>query len=118
METQIEPTKLTEAELRQFSGTEQYHKHLFGSVYTDGVKYVADKAGAYWLVDAVFSHARKEPFQVWTLVVYDDRSACLEMAEDVGTPVRVSQFIPYTDFPLKAIKFYVADGVLMLPSEY
>ena len=36
---------LTEADLRQFTGTEQWHRHAFVRtvLYTDGVKYVAEK---------------------------------------------------------------------------
>jgi hypothetical protein len=42
--------------LAQFAGgTEHWHRHgLARSVcFTDGVKYVADQAGAYWLVDII-----------------------------------------------------------------
>lgn len=38
----------------------------------DGVKYMADEAGAYWLLDIIASYQtdakiRREPFQVWEL---------------------------------------------------
>ncbi|MCK9598089.1 MAG: hypothetical protein M0R06_03545 [Sphaerochaeta sp.] len=46
-----------EAGLAQFYGSEQWYKASFGGVvYTDGVKYLADHAGAYWLIDAVASY--------------------------------------------------------------
>ena len=112
-----------EQELGQFTGTEQYYRHLFGK-FTDGVKYMADKAGAYWLIDAVMSYqiSRKTkgvPFQVWTLKKNEGKnSAVLEMKEDIDAPVLVSQRIPFTDFPLESIKLYMQNGVLMLPSEY
>jgi len=44
--------------LAGFSGTEAYHRlsPLHGKlVCTDGVKYLADKAGAFWLIDAIAS---------------------------------------------------------------
>jgi hypothetical protein len=47
--------KLTKAELRQFTGSEQWYRHgLVRSVlFTDGAKYVADQGGAYWLLDEI-----------------------------------------------------------------
>ncbi len=47
---------MEQAELAQFTGTEQYYKHLGGLVYTDGVKYLAEKAGSYWLLDIIASY--------------------------------------------------------------
>jgi hypothetical protein len=43
------------AALRQFTGTENWYRHgLVRSVlYTDGAKYVAESAGAYWLLDEI-----------------------------------------------------------------
>ena len=108
---------LTENELRQFTGTEQYYRHYLGGLYTDGVQYMAGKAGAFWLLDVIFSYQRKEPFQVWTLKV-KDRVGVVTMREDTGQTVKVRQEIPFTDFPLAEIKLYLIDGVLLLPSEY
>ena len=111
-------TKITESELSQFIGTVNYHRHWLGSVYTDGVEYLAEKAGAYWLVDAIFSYRRRESFQIWTLKKNDDDSAVLTMQEDSGERAKVCQKIPYTDFPLDQISLYLIDGVLLLTSEY
>ena len=47
---------LTKADLAQFIGSEVLYKHpMFNIRYTEGVKYVAEKAGAYWLIEAVAS---------------------------------------------------------------
>ncbi len=45
--------KQLKAEPRQFTGTEQYYFNpLFEQFrYTDGVKFLAERAGAYWLLD-------------------------------------------------------------------
>jgi hypothetical protein len=43
---------ITESDLAQFIGTENYYRYL-GINLTDGVKFLADEAGAYWLVDIV-----------------------------------------------------------------
>ena len=49
-------TTISESDLSQFIGTENYYRHWTGhGVYTDGVKYLAEKAGAYWLIDAILS---------------------------------------------------------------
>ena len=112
-------TNTLETDLGQFIGTINYYQHWTGrGVYTDGVQYLAEKAGAYWLIDAVFSHRRREPFQIWTLEKNEDNSAVLTMQEDRGEPIRVCQEIPFTDFPLDQIKLYLIDGVILLPSEY
>ena len=113
----------TNIDLEQFTGTEKYYKHwLNGIVFTDGVKYLADKAGAYWLIDAVASYQTKKiaavPFQVWELTVNPDKTAVLTMKEDSDFPALVTQRIPYTDYPMPKIKLWLSNRVLMLPSEY
>lgn len=77
-------------------------------LYTEGVKHMADAAGAYWLVDAIASHRRnpatnpaRAPFQLWTLSpTADGRGATLTMREDSGGEILVCQLIEFTDFPL------------------
>ena len=131
METSTE-AKLSASELGlrlgYFTGTEHYYKHwLPGLVFTDGVKYLADKAGAYWLIDIVASYQPKlrkmssglREFQLWTLKVNEEtREAVVTCQADLNTPNVVRQLIPYTDFPLAEIKLYVEGNVLLLPSEH
>ena len=111
---------LKQEDLAQFCGTENWYKHWMSSVtYTDGVKHVADAAGAYWLIDAILSYRRKEEFQLWILKVdLEKSSAVLTMQEDTNEPELVRQEIEYTDFPLKEITFYLSNDVLYLPSEH
>lgn len=104
------------------TGTEDLHKHWLGLLYTDGVQFLAEGAGAYWLIDAIASHqpkARKDPmlceFQLWTLKVKKNK-AVLTCERDTND-VAIRQRIPYTDFPLDDVKLYLENGVLMLPSE-
>jgi hypothetical protein len=105
--------------LAQCIGTEQYWKNgLLSFQYTDGIKFLHEACEAYWLLIAIASHKRKEPFQLWELKVNDDRSATLTMKEDTGQPSLVEQNIAFTDFPLDEIRLYLIDGVLLLPSEY
>lgn len=113
-----------ELDLRQFTGTDHYYKHMFGIRYSDGVKYLAERANCYWLLDAITSHqpeCRKDimlrDFQMWVLHVYADKSAILNCERDTDD-VAITQNIEYTDFPLQQIKLYFQNGVLFLPSEY
>jgi len=50
-----EKNSLTEADLAQFTGSEQLYRHSLVKrfCYTDGVKYIAERAGAYWLIDEI-----------------------------------------------------------------
>jgi hypothetical protein len=114
-----------EADLCQFTGTEAYHKFSPFSklVLTDGVKYLCEKAGAYWLMDAIASYQKRcnademlRAFQIWTLTV-EDSSGTLKCERDTND-VAITQNIPYTDFPMPSVKLYCIDGVILLPSEY
>jgi hypothetical protein len=118
----MEKEKLEE-ELNQFSGTAEYHKWspLFSFVLTDGAKYLANTAKAYWLMDAIASHQHnkavaKEEFQVWDLKKVGD--AWELTCEDGNGKSVVKQDIEYSDFPLNSIKLYFSDGVILLPGEY
>jgi hypothetical protein len=70
-------------DLRQFTGTERWYRNASNPkvLFTDGAKYVADHAGAHWLLDEIaLSQIRKscvgaEGFQVWKLNVNIDMSA-------------------------------------------
>ena len=123
--------------LGQFTGSENYYRAAFGNMlFTDGVHYVAENAGAFWLVDAIASHQRKASrdaklatFQVWFLRSNGKGGCTLSCYADTGKGQRpkISQRIEYTDFPFdqfgpEGFKVYVGangNGVtLMLPSEY
>ena len=53
----IMDTKIIARNLGHFTGTEEYHKHLFPGkspiLLTDGCKYIRDTLQAYWLFDAI-----------------------------------------------------------------
>jgi hypothetical protein len=127
-------------ELQQCSGTENYYRTMFSKlVYTDGIKLLADRAGAYWLIDVIASYQRQcdrdemlQDFQLWYLVRPDSeliphlshahQNGCIitcwtDTPSTAATP-KIRQDVPLTDFPLPDIKLYVRDSVLMLPSEY
>jgi len=108
-------------ELRNFTGTEKWYKTAFGGLlYTDGVKYLADQAGAYWLIDIIASAQSQMgdiPFQVWRLHV-SKKKLGLVLATDGDDKLRIyAQKIPYTDFPLDEIELYVENKVICFPRE-
>lgn len=119
---------LQASDLSQFTGSETFYRHWTRRlIYTDGVKYLADEAGAFWLIDAVASYqldkriAENESlvaFQLWELKVKEDKSAVLTMRADSGQPAIITQELEYTDFPLETVKLFVCSGTLLLPSEY
>ncbi|WP_428307997.1 DUF6876 family protein [Lacipirellula sp.] len=125
------------AELQNFTGDLERWRHpLYRKlIYTPGIKYLAERTGAFWLIDAIASWLPSRQFEAavqhdkriadihfWKLVVGDDRSADLTAVADSGEEPFIRQGIEYADFPLMKIDLYCAfDGehwTLMLPSEY
>ncbi|MBE8970797.1 hypothetical protein IQ277_32695 [Nostocales cyanobacterium LEGE 12452] len=51
----METEQLTSSELLQFTGTKNWYRHpiVRKMLYTDGIKYMMVKAGAYWLIDEI-----------------------------------------------------------------
>lgn len=119
---------ITKTDLAQFTGTEAYHRlpyHPQGVVYTDGVKYLAERAGAYWLLDLIASYQLDgrikndealQGIQFWRLKVAD-ATGTLVCERDLNDTVLTHQ-LNYTDFPLAEITLYVCNKVILLPSEY
>ena len=118
------PTELRDC-LAQFTGTEAYHRTHPGLLATDGAKYLADEAGAYWLLDIIWSVLSKiyDDFAVLELSVQDNRRAAVRI-HDGREPETTyhRQEVAWTDFPLPSTKLYIQQNgrerVVMLPSEY
>lgn len=116
-----ETTVQTEFDLSGFHGTENWYKNTFGLLYTDGIAYLAEEAGAYWLIDLVDSYQPKfkdVPFQLWKIELVGDNSAIVTMRKDTDEPSLIMQKVEYTDFPLSELEFYCIDNVMLLKSEY
>lgn len=113
------------ANLAAFTGTQHWCRHpLVPAVLsTDGVQYLANAAGAHWLIDAIALAQLAEqpvkvtPFQIWRLTVNTDRSAILTCTDGDDNKVW-RQEIAYTDFPLPKIDLWLTNNTLYLPSEY
>jgi hypothetical protein len=113
--TEMKATEIRQA-LAYGTGTSNYYKHWLGGgrfVYTDGARNMAEKCGAYWLLDIVFScqttagirNYRRTggTFQVWKLVRtanYEKTGAWLVTCEDGNNTVLHRQKIPSSKFPL------------------
>ena len=129
-------TPLTHADLRQFTGDLERFRHSLNRrvIYTPGVQYLAEKAGAYWLIDAIASYLgspqmnqaiaaddRLTWLQFWWLDVTDN-TAVLTCRANTGVDPAIRQDIEYTGFPLDHVEVWVGfDGehwTLYLPSEH
>ncbi|TWT41362.1 DUF6876 family protein [Botrimarina hoheduenensis] len=118
-------------ELQHFTGDLERYRHPINRkvIYTPGVKHVAERAGAYWLIDAIASWIGSHSFNEalnkddriaglhrWRLEVAADVSATLqaliEGAEPPYAPMAfITQRIPFTDFPLESIEIWAGfDG--------
>lgn len=118
--------------LAEYSGSETFTRvsPLFPNfVATEGVVFLAENAGAFWLLDMIASHlpavkAAEETFAVVLLERDAEGSgAVFKLVDDVPeSVVYAEQVIEYTDFPLSEIKLYIGfDGeyfTVMLPGEY
>ena len=113
-------------DLNQFTGSECFYTNPIGKMrYSEGVRFLAENANCYWLIDAIASYQPKllkiETFQYlqfWELAVHPNRSCELLCREDSNIEPAVRQEIEYTDFPLPEIKLWVEYGMLILPSEH
>src|SRR5215471_14079566 len=103
-------SKLTRGDLAHFTGSDQFYRHALNRrmLYTDGVQYLAEKAGAYWLLDKIATlqlepAIRGEEFQVWRLTVTDSRARLTcDDGNDNSAPL-YAEDIDFTDFPLDEI---------------
>jgi len=86
--------------LAQFTGTQNFYRHglVREVLYTEGVEYVIDNAGAYWLLDEIALAQRhiipvkREDFQVWDLKVNADQTATLICGDGNGGEVYAKLF--------------------------
>jgi len=106
--------------LEMFTGTQSYYKFHFGTLITDGVKYVCDN-GYYWFVsDAVIAIKmkkldKKHDFLVIQLKLKDGEADMI--IEDGDGNELYSQHYAFTDAK-RELKLYFVDNVVMLPTEY
>lgn len=134
MVMQNDTAEQIEAELSQFTGSENLYRHMFGIRYTDGVRHLAERCKAYWLIDAIGSHfitkrrVRSQQFLIVRLQVLHRGTRRSPMARltfhvdwiesnPEAYPSICTQRIEYTDMPLDLVELYLENGVLMLKRE-
>ena len=132
---------ITPQDLDQFHGTERWHRHPLNRrlLWTDGVEFFADKANAYWFIDAIAlgvygkrgpvpdAIPRKDSFGVVLLKSKKGRGS-IEVRDDYDENDNTcgkrlwSAKLEFTDCSEGTWKFYLVDDgehtVLMTPSEY
>ena len=94
---------------------------------TDGTKAFAERMGAYWFMDIIATEflplLSEEDYIIFIEVTVNDDNSAVIVGTDGdkgGGPITLhTRTIEYTDLPTNSgFKFYLQDGVLMLPSEY
>lgn len=132
--TKSDATKKPEKQMPDLSmhyGSSEFYQHwlpLWNGkklVYTEGIKDLAEKVGAYWLIDAIASHQSRglhritQGMQFWTIEVFGDRSCVLRCVKDSGHKPCVEQRIEYTDFPRtpEPFRIWVENDTIYLPQE-
>jgi hypothetical protein len=117
--TMTDTKTLSKDDLIQFTGSEHWYRHAMvrDVLYTDGVKYVAETAGAYWLIDEITFAQRFDKLLAAELNVNPDHTATL-ICEDGDGGIVFTKAIEYTDFPLAEITLYFINNTILLPSEY
>lgn len=107
-------------QLREHTCTDNYYRHQFGMLYTDGILALCEKFECYWLLDLVCSYQkglRNEEFQVWTLKKNEDETATVTCTDGNDGILR-TQKIAWTDFKADVATVWVEGEVVLLPSEH
>jgi len=109
-------------DLQNFTGTEQWYRHnlMHGTLYTEGVKYFADHAGAYWFLDIadteLFPLQDQHGFLSITMTVANEQA--IITATDGNETTLWEKKISFTDCPDGEYHFFFTNNVLLLTSEY
>ncbi|MDP3332203.1 MAG: hypothetical protein Q8S55_09500 [Methylococcaceae bacterium] len=111
-----------ESELMQFIGTEHWYEHSLvpAMTYTDGVKYFAEQAESYWLLDVIateyYPMLTEQPFLFIT--VESKNGSCDIFVKDGNNEELKSKHVSLTTLIEGTWNFYLFNDVLLLPSEY
>lgn len=109
--------------LSQFTGSIEWYRHPINRkvLYTEGVQYFAEKAGAYWLLDIIATQPeilkQAQEFAYIKFLAHEDLSGNLSV-EDGNGNVIYQKKIGFTDCPIGTWDFYFYTNTIMLPSEY
>jgi len=125
MKTQTE----LQQNLKRFTGSAHIFKvPMLNTGYTEGIRYLAEKANCYWLItDASIIGKRlisKSHFIVINFAYLSEEeqqqtsyTAKITYGDGNGKTF-FTQGYEWTDFPLKTLKLFYIDDILLLPGEY
>ena|ERR1044072_8017380 len=113
------------ATLTNFTRTKKLYRHWSGAFhYTDGVGFLAEHAGAEWLLDHIAAHQKRvrkdrdlRDQQIWTLSTTGTLTAqitCGRTKKDIAFREDIQLFSP---FALDEVTLYLEEETLLLPSE-
>ncbi|MCX7740211.1 MAG: hypothetical protein N2047_04210 [Meiothermus sp.] len=119
-------TRQMQTHLAQFTGSARFFR--MGApfqqfVHTEGVQFLAQQAGCYWLLDLIASYRpryRGETLLVARLTAQDSVG---RFTLSVDERILARQKIAFTDFPMSEIELWVARNeeggyTILLPSEH
>ena len=117
-------TTLTTNRIENFKPTAKWYRHPENPsiFYSDGIKFLADSAYCWWLIDDMvsaqtFGKVSANKFQIWILEKTGKKSAVLKCESEHGT-ILFKKTVAYTEFPLPKVMIYVVNKTVMLASEY
>lgn len=110
--------------LADFYGSEKFYRHNLNrsTIHTEGVKFFAENAGCYWLLDIIATEPKIQQCMldhgaIITLNV-DGTKGTITVRKDSDEPAAFTRKLNYTDAPQGEWKFFFFNNVIMLPSEY
>lgn len=115
--------------LQQFCGSTQFFKlPLIQTQFTDGIHYLAQKAGCFWLVTDASVIAKSLMDRSYFITIDFKRLSEEERNEkgceaiisygDGNDTILETHRYNVTDFPLDKLRLFFVNNTLMLPSEY
>ena len=112
------------AELHQFTGSTEFYRHFTNRIiYTQGIKFLCDRARLYWLIDliaALQARALRDPalreFQLWELRITDGKAVVVCLRDSEVEALRLP--LKAVDSALDFVRVYLENGTLLLPSEH
>jgi hypothetical protein len=112
-------TKELQEGLEQFYGSGNFYINpLVKYKYTDGVKYFAENAGAYWLLQEINGLTVRLPGYFFNIRVISKDNKADIIIDDGNDNILKKKHIGFTDLPAGEWQFFLTDNVLMLPNEY
>ncbi|GMN11356.1 hypothetical protein MTsPCn9_10370 [Croceitalea sp. MTPC9] len=116
-------------QLRRFHGSAQFYRlPICGTLYTEGIQFLASTANAYWLLTDA-SIMGKSLMEKSYFITVDFKRLTEAEKEEIGYDATIqysdgnglvftTQKYHINDFPLDKLRLYFVDNTLLLPSEY